>query len=252
VTPFYDEEGITLYAEDCRQGIGRLDAAADCCLADPPYGDTTLEWDRWPAGWVDAAAARMAPSASLWCFGSFRMFRDYGKEFTGWSLAQDLIWEKHNGSGLHADRFKRVHEHAVQFYRGKWADVFKSPVYTHDATKRTIRRKEKPQHMGAIAGATYASSDGGPRLMRSVLQVRSCHGHAIHPTQKPEALVTPLLRYSLKPGGLLLVPFAGSGVDLLVARQLGCRAIGFEVNTDYCQKIVDRLAQRDMFVGAQP
>ena len=34
-----------------------------------------------------------------------------------WRYAQDIVWEKHNGSGFHADRFKRVHEHAVQFYR---------------------------------------------------------------------------------------------------------------------------------------
>ena len=24
----------------------------DCIIADPPYGETSLAWDRWPDGWV--------------------------------------------------------------------------------------------------------------------------------------------------------------------------------------------------------
>ena len=48
-----------------------------------------------------------------------RFFMTTAERFAenGWKYAQDIVWEKHNGSGFHADRFKRVHEHAVQFYR---------------------------------------------------------------------------------------------------------------------------------------
>ena len=35
----------------------------------------------------------------------------------GWRYCQDIVWEKPNGSGFAKDRFKRVHEHAVQFRR---------------------------------------------------------------------------------------------------------------------------------------
>lgn len=218
----------------------------DAIVTDPPYGETSLTWDRWPRGWLALALPLLKPSGSLWCFGSMRMFLDRAGEFAeGWHFAQDLVWEKQNGSGLHADRFRRVHENVVQWVPkgSKWAKTFKAAVTTADATARTVRRKTRPTHFGDVAGdgVTFTSIDGGPRLMRSVLAVRNCHGRALHPTQKPEDMVEPLLRYSVPPGGLVLDPFMGSGTTLLVARSLGMSAVGIEADPEHYETACDRL-----------
>ena len=97
--------------------------------------------------------------------------------------------------------------------------------------------------MGDVGASSYASEDGGPRLMRSVQFVRSMHGSAIHPTEKPIGILDPLIRYSCPPGGLVLDPFAGSGSTLDAARRSGRRAIGIEAREDYCEAIANRLAQ---------
>lgn len=81
--------------------------------------------------------------------------------------------------------------------------------------------------------------------MRSVIPVRSCHGHAVNETQKPTGIVEPLLRCSAKPGGTMLSAFAGSGTDLLVARQLGIHAIGCEERESQCAEIIHRLSQAE-------
>jgi len=218
----------------------------DAVVTDPPYNETSLEWDVWPAGWP----AMLVPlTRSLWCFGSLRMFWDRVPQFADWKLSQDVVWEKHNGSGAHADRFKRVHELAVHFYRGEWATIHKAPVYTADATKRTLRRKARPTHWGDIGAAAYQSEDGGPRMMRSVIPVRSCHGYAVNETQKPEGIVAPLLEYCVPPGGVVLDPFAGSGTVLAVARSQGKRAIGIEKRESQCREIVRRLSQGELNLG---
>jgi len=110
-----------------------------------------------------------------------------------------------------------------------------------------VRRKGRPPHMGEIGDGNYASEDGGPRLMRSVLQVRSMHGTAIHPTQKPEGIVRPLIAYSCAPGGIVLDPFAGSGTTLAAARSLGFRAIGIEQDEAYAALAAARLSQQSLF-----
>jgi len=242
--PFYDRGGITIYHGDARKILSGLDEA-DCVIADPPYGDTSLDWDIPIGGWLPKV--KLSEKGSLWCFGSLRAFMKSFGEFKGWNFSQDLVWEKHNGSNFHADRFRRVHEHVVQFYRGKWRKVYKEVVTTPDAVKKTARRKFRPAHMGQIERGAFLSLDGGPRLMRSVISIRSCHGYADHPTQKPVGILGPIIEYSCPKGGLVLDPFMGAGSTLCAAKELGRRAIGIEKERKYCEAAVRRLSQEVLF-----
>jgi site-specific DNA-methyltransferase (adenine-specific) len=185
----------------------------------------------------------------MWCFGSMRMFLAHAPEFSDWRLSQDVIWEKHNGSGFAADRFKRVHEIATHWYRGEWADAYHETPKTLDATKRAVRRKERPTHMGEIADSTYSSEDGGPRLTRSVIYCRSMHGRALHPTEKPSGILEPLMEYGCPPGGTILDPSAGSSSTLAAAKGMGLRAVGIEADERYCEIAAKRLAQHNLFGG---
>ena len=65
--------------------------------------------------------------------------------------------------------------------------------------------------------------------MRSVIPVRSMHGRAIHPTEKPVGILDPLIAYACPPGGLVVDPFAGSGTTLEAPRCPGRQAIGVEL-----------------------
>lgn len=235
---------LDLLIGDCRARLHELaDHSVDVVVTDPPYGDTSLDWDVPVRDWLPLVDRVLKPTGSLWCFGSLRMFMEHREEFDGWTYAQEIVWEKHNGSSFHADRFKRVHELAVQWYRGRWGDVYKQPVTTMDATARTLRRKQRPPHTGAIGAGGYQSHDGGPRLMRSVIYVRSCHGHADHPTQKPAGILRPLIEYSCPPGGVVLDPFAGAGSTGVAARECDRSAILIEIDEGYHDAAQRRLAQ---------
>ncbi len=240
--PYYERGGVAIYHGDCRDV--HLPTFCDCIVTDPPYGETSLDWDRAVKGWVQAADQGLGAHGSMWCFGSLRALLAT-TELANWHLVQDVIWEKHNGSSFIADRFRRVHELAAQFLPpGQlWSATYKDPQFTNGATARTVRRKTRPAHMGHIENGAYASIDGGPRLMRSVLRVRSCHGTALHPTEKPLGILTPLIEYSCPPGGLVLDLFMGSGSTLDAARRVGRRAIGIEIEERYCEIAAKRLSQ---------
>ncbi len=205
--PYYERDGITIFHGHWMEVVADL-PLVDCCIVDPPYGETSLEWDSAEVGWLSAMDRTVQASGSIWCFGSLRYL----------TL---LLYKRET----------------------PWAEVYKNPITTNDATARTVRRKERPPHTGEIENSSYTSLDGGPRLMRSVIQVRSCHGEVEHPTQKPQGIIDPLIRYSCKPGGIVLDPFMGSGSTLVAAKALFHSAVGIEIEERYCEIAVKRLRQ---------
>ena len=61
-------------------------------------------------------------------------------------------------------------------------------------------------------------------------------GHDIlkHPTQKPMALTKRLLHSCINgQGGAVLVPFAGSGSECVVAKSMGVKFVASEINSEY-------------------
>lgn len=239
--PYYADEQVTLYLGDMREVLPTLAITADLIVADPPYAETSLDWDRWPDGWPTLAAT---VTQSLWCFGSMRMFLDRCNDFDGWKLSQDVIWRKNAGSGFAADRFKRVHEFALHWYRGGWADVHHEAVReVHHGRKRGVvtRTVHSGMHTGEIGKQDW--TDDGTRLAASVIDANNLRGRAIHPTEKPLGILDPLIRYACPPGGLVIDPFAGSGSTLDAARQSGRRAIGIEADERYCEAAARRLDQ---------
>jgi len=63
-----------------------------------------------------------------------------------------------------------------------------------------------------------------------------------HPASFPVALAVRCLKLAgLKPGDLVLDPFAGTGATLLAAQQLGLSAIGIEIAAGYCAAARRRL-----------
>jgi DNA modification methylase len=62
-----------------------------------------------------------------------------------------------------------------------------------------------------------------------------------HPTPKPLRLLLSIIN-RLKPESLI-DPFMGSGTTLVAAKELGCRAIGIEIEERFCEIAARRLSQ---------
>lgn len=229
---------------DCRTELA-AHGPFDMLLADPPYGDTHLEWDRRVKGWEQVAARLLKPTGSLWVFGSMRFFIEAGGGLAeaGLRYAQDLVWEKHNGSGFAADRLKRVHEHAAQFYLddAPWSCVYNEvPRVPRVGPPVTGGYRGGGAHLSAIGAQKYV--DDGTRIMRSVMRLPSMKGRAIHPTEKPVPLLEVLVRMSCPPDGLVGDLFAGSGAGGEACRALGRRYVGCEIDSEMAEKARWRLA----------
>ena len=246
-TPYYSDDLVTLYHGKFEDVLPNLGITADLIVTDPPYGETSLEWDRWPDGWPTFAAQY---ARSMWCFGSMRMFLNQREQFLDWKLSQDVIWQKNRGTGFATDRFSRVHEFALHWYQGEWATI------THDTPReprtgpaKYVTRRSSSPHTGAISNdVPYV--DDGLRLRKSVMYHRNLQGtNPINPTQKPTPILEPLITYGCPVGGLVLDLFAGSTSTLIAARDMGRRAIGIEMREEQCEAAALRLSQGTLFGG---
>lgn len=255
MTPYYDDGTVTLYVGDCREILPALGVTADLVVADPPYEETSHKWDRWPDGWLDTAANA---SRSLWCFGSMRTFGERWREFetAGWRYSQDIIARKALATSFTRDRFRRRHETATHWYRGKWGQIYHdTPSIPHDGPSQSRAAKGGKQQGVHGSAGNRAYRDTGMRLATSVLEARSTRtapgagGRSLHPTQKCTDVLKLLISYGCPPAGLALDPFAGSGSTLDAARQCGRRAIGIEAHEPYAEKAARRLEQLTLIGG---
>jgi len=238
ITPYFQNGRATIYLGDCREIYPQI-AKADVIIADPPYAETRQKWDRWPKGWLTPAAR----AGSLWCFGTFRMFRDHHEEFAAFHLAQDLIWEKQNGSGMHADRFRKVHEMLVQFYpKGTpWGSVYKHAIRIPTGKPKRIIRHSKPVHWGQVSKGVYEV--GTMRLMRSVIRARNGHRSGGHANAKPVPILRALIEYSCPPTGTVVEFFMGGGTGLIAALEAGRNAIGIDGDEKACEIAAKAISQ---------
>ena len=239
--PYYEDDLVTLWHGDCAE-LSFVLGTADAIVTDPPYGETSLEWDSWPEAWTYLASCH---TRAMWCFGSMRMFFEHASEFLAdWKFSHEIVWEKQNGTGFATDKFRRIHELATFWYRGSWSDL------RHEVPKvpqlsvgnKSSRSRGQTPHAGKIGPGAY--QDDGTRLMTTIQFVQNEQSRAVHPTQKPLGIVAPLIEYSVPPGGTVLDLFAGSGTTLLAAKLAGRKAVGVEAREDYCEAAALRLSQQ--------
>lgn len=239
MTPYFQHAGVTLYHGNALEVYPTL-AAPNVVITDPPYGETRQKWDIWPKHWPNM----VINAGSLWCWGSLRTLMVHRSEFAKFHFAQELIWEKQNGTSMLADRFRRVHELVAQFYPRdrKWADVYHQAVRipTGDRARHIVRSK-KPGHWGQVGSGTYKS--GSLRLMRSVIRAKNGHRQNTHANAKPIVILRALVEYSCPQDGTVVDLFAGSANTLIAAQEVGRNAIGIEADEASCEKAARRLAQ---------
>ena len=121
----------------------------------------------------------------------------------------------------------RWEESHYKYYRDKGTSHKKSQVATCSG-----------EH--SMAGA-YAKPT---RNRRSVWTVCTKPYSGAHFAVMPPDLVKPCILAGCPEGGVVLDPFMGSGTVAAVAQDAGRRAIGIELNPEYCKLIAKRFKQR--------
>lgn len=209
MTPYYEDDLVTLYHGDCLEITEWLEA--DVLVTDPPYGMAHLSgWDS-PARAIrnDSDVSVRDDALALWGAQPAAVFGTW-KQPRPTSVRHLVIWDKTLGTGAGMGDLNASwgNSHEEIYILGKW------------------ERGERPRHSSVIQ-----TRDG----------LRSLSGQTGHPTPKPVSLMERII--SLSPRGVVADPFAGSGSTLVAAKNLGRQAIGVELEERYCELIAKRLDQ---------
>lgn len=214
MTPYYSENGITIYHGHCCE---LLDVRADLLLTDPPYGigeaagknksrtNLAVSKDYGNESWDDKPVPQTlidrlvltSKQSVVWGGNYYAM-----SPSSCW-----LVWDKDNGGNDFADCELAWTNWpmAVRRLRHRWAGML----------QENMARKE----------------------------VRS------HPNQKPLAVMKWALSLAPDSPQLIFDPFMGSGTTLRAAKDLGLKAIGCDLSEQYCEDAAKRLRQEVLSFG---
>ncbi|MFN0314742.1 MAG: DNA methyltransferase [Burkholderiales bacterium] len=101
---------------------------------------------------------------------------------------------------------------------------------------------DKGQRIDQADAELAFSTRRGPVRVFTLNRVAIAMDGAVHPTQKPEALMLWVLGFFPK-ARTVFDPFMGSGTTLVAAKRLGKNAVGIDLNEAYCEIAAKRLSQ---------
>lgn len=223
MTVYYQDELVTLYHGDCREFTEWLDA--DVLVTDPPYG---IGW--YGTTWKTAGAhpgirndedTSVRDSAlTIWGRKPALVFGDVLQPFPP-KTASVLVYQKPPDSGF----FGRKNG-----WRKDWEAVFVCGDWPNVELKRSSVLKTSAPSLVSITARRYPNDTG-----------------AGHPHAKPLDVMEQLV--GAGPSGVIADPFAGAGATLRAAKNLGRKAIGVEVDEQYCEIIARRMDQYALDFG---
>lgn len=255
----------TVFNENALDGFQRIpDASIDLIIADPPYSlgkDYGNESDKlkandylfWMQNWINAALPKLKPNGSLYIFLTWRFSPEiFVMLKQRMQMMNEIIWDRRVPSmGGSTRSFTSVHDTIGFFVNGKGyyfdLDAVRIP---YDAETKKARSRS------IFVGAKWLEIGYNPKDLWSVSRIHKCDPErADHPTQKPLEIIDRMINASCPPGGIVLDPFMGSGTTAVSAKRCGRNFVGFELNSDYCEIIQQRLGSPEaqlMSVKNQP
>ena len=239
------------------------DGEINLIYADPPYnlsgnalkweGNKTggnwymmnEEWDKMTSEeyfeftfkWLEQAKRVLKPNGSIYISCTYHNIGELliNLKRLGMKINNVIIWYKTNAM---PNMTKRVFTHSTEYVI--WAVKGKNWIFNYEKMKEINPERQK---------------DGAPKQMRDLWKMPLCqgkerikgkNGRAIHPTQKPEALIERIILASSKEGDIVLDPFFGVGTTGVVAERLNRRWIGIEINAKYIKYAKMRLEQNSV------
>lgn len=249
---YHDDMIVNADLFDCLDLIP--DSYFNLIIIDPPYNLSKdfhgrkfsamkgEDYESYLRGWLGRVADKLAPDGSLYLCGDWRcgsaMQRVLEEHLT---VMNRITWQREKGRGAAAnwknsmeDIWFAVKNPADYYFNLEAVKIRRRVIATYRVDGRPKDWEESPEGNFRVTCPSNLWDD-------ITVPFWSMPENTDHPTQKPEKLYAKLILASSRPGDRIFDPFMGSGTATVVARKLGRRFCGVEVNRDYCLWAAKRL-----------
>lgn len=268
------KDSFELYLQDALQGMSELpDKSFDLAICDPPYGAASSakwnydgdkkingfggnwklnseEWDLLTGNeifkssyqWLSQLKRLVKPTGSIWIHSTYHNagFVNVVCQILGLEIINEVAWYKRNAfPNLSQRRLTASHETILWVHTGGEKRKYN---FNYDDVKKA-----------KFAGDNMKEAD---KQLRTVWDIPNNKNKdelrfGTHPTQKPLRVSERLMLISGIKGGKLLVPFAGSGTEMIAGMKYGMHAVGFETSEEYFELAKERITVEENNLTSQ-
>ena len=268
-------DSYELYLKDVFEGLADMDEnTMDLAICDPPYGAASSskwnyegskkingfggnwklnneEWDLLTGNeifqssysWLKQLKRIVKPTGSIWIHATYHNagFVNVACQLLGLEIINEVTWYKRNAfPNLSKRRLTASHETILWVHTG--GDKNRKYNFNYDEVKKakfeSDNLKEQDKQLRTVWDIPNNKNKEELRF-------------GTHPTQKPLRVSERLLLISGIKDGKLLVPFAGSGTEMIAGMKFGMKSIGFENNKDYFDLAKKRLLEEEKKIKSQ-
>jgi site-specific DNA-methyltransferase (adenine-specific) len=235
------------------------DDSIDLIFADPPYNigknfnghkdkwANQEDYLNWCYNWLNLCITKLKPTGSLYVMTATQ-FMPYFDIFlrNKINVLSRIVWY-YDSSGVQAKKiFGSMYEPILFAVKDKSNYTFNTKeilVEAKTGAKRKLIDYRKPN-------PTVYNSEKVPGNVWEFPRVRyRMDEYENHPTQKPKLLLERIIKASSNPGDLVLDPFSGTFTTSFVAKILGRKSIGIELQEDYIKIGLRRVGIAEEFKG---
>ncbi|SFE98592.1 adenine-specific DNA-methyltransferase [Sunxiuqinia elliptica] len=257
----YTESDHTIYHGDSIEILTNEipNESIDLIFIDPPYNigknfnglkdkwKTDGDYIDWCYKWIDLCLAKLKPSGSLYIMTSTQFMPYYDIYLRDKiTILSRIIWS-YDSSGVQAKNFYgSMYEPILYCVKDKANYTFNSEdiqVEAKTGSKRKLidYRKNPPQ--------PYKTTKTPGNVWEFARVRYRMEEYEKHPTQKPIALLERIIKASTNKNDVVLDPFSGTFTTSFMAKKLGRKSIGIEINEDYVKIGLRRVLELDSING---
>lgn len=249
----YKDGDIELYLADCFDVMPNIqNESVDAIICDLPFGTTDASWDiPLPLDKLWLEYERIIKPNGVIILNGIQPFSSELIMSNKKLFRYELIWDKVFGISAINSKFRPMisHENILIFYKHR-------PTFNPIFLERPIssrRKQRKKTDTSEISNEAYVTknvefAESDKKNPVSVITINRFSGECnpknrLHSTQKPEELISYLIRTYTNEGDLIVDNTFGSGTTPAVCKKLKRKFIGMEKENKFFNMATKRLSE---------